>query len=637
MKLIECLLLHSMLLLLIVLTASSATTKQQKWLRKERGSLKQNIFFTIYLKQNEVGISKLENHLNQISDPNNKNMYGKHMSKEQVLEYVKPTNETIAHVENYLSNFKMLRQIFLGDAIQLHMNISEIEKMLPTSRFYNYQHSQYDDIIIPRTLPYDIPDKLKGHIDFISKLSEFRDLKKKKSTKTTKYLKDKDSINGKLIIPKTLNNLYNVPVLENVKSENFKNGNKMVQSVAEFQHALGPEGYNPNDMKKWQEEVDIITTGNVNIIGDNDEDFPNSESQMDIDFITGLNPSLSTTFWMNENWMLQFAFDLFNKNSTENRPSVVSISWGYPESSQCSDEFGPDMPANCTYWSTNSKTYVERTNIEFMKVTALGVTLVVSSGDFGAPGRINQDCSKDTGRKDILNPDFPASSPFVISVGATALVHPDTLVETSIPTMCNKFATSPCANGTFSTLEKVASTGYGSLITSAGGFSIYAKMPEYQKEEVNKYLKNSAITKPPTYLFNASNRAYPDVSALGHNFIVYSKGVGEGGYFTMDGTSCSAPTIAAILAHINMIRINNNRPVLGFANKWLYSIPINGFKILIDDNTSSNKNNNKCTGGDEASCCKYGYEVDSSNWDPVIGRGTPIVSEWIKFDETIFN
>ncbi len=79
----------------------------------------------------------------------------------------------------------------------------------------------------------------------------------------------------------------------------------MVQSVAEFQHALGPEGYNPTDMKKWQEEVDIITTGNVNIIGDNDEDFPNSESQMDIDFITGLNPSLSTTFWMNENWMLQ--------------------------------------------------------------------------------------------------------------------------------------------------------------------------------------------------------------------------------------------------------------------------------------------------------------------------------------------
>ena len=123
MKLIECSLLHSLLLLLIILTASSATTKQQKWLRKERCSLKQNIFFTIYLKQNEIGISKLENHLNEISDPNNKNMYGKHMSKEQVLEYVKPTNETIAHVENYLSNFKMLRQIFLGDAIQLHMNI----------------------------------------------------------------------------------------------------------------------------------------------------------------------------------------------------------------------------------------------------------------------------------------------------------------------------------------------------------------------------------------------------------------------------------------------------------------------------------------------------------------------------------
>ena len=37
-------------------------------------------------------------------------------------------------------------------------------------------------------------------------------------------------------------------------------------------------------MKKWQEEVDIITTGNVNIIGDNDEDFPNSESFKTISF-----------------------------------------------------------------------------------------------------------------------------------------------------------------------------------------------------------------------------------------------------------------------------------------------------------------------------------------------------------------
>ena len=46
---------------------------------------------------------------------------------------------------------------------------------------------------------YDIPDKLKGHIDFISKLSEFRDLKKKNSTKTTKYLKDKDSIKAERV------------------------------------------------------------------------------------------------------------------------------------------------------------------------------------------------------------------------------------------------------------------------------------------------------------------------------------------------------------------------------------------------------------------------------------------------------
>ncbi len=67
------------------------------------------------------------------------------------------------------------------------------------------------------------------------------------------------------------------------------------------------------------------------------------------------------------------------------------------------------------------------------------------------------------------------------------------------------------------------------LITSGGGFSLISSMPGWQKDYVNNYLKIAMNL--PTGQFNASNRAFPDVSANGHNYGV----ILTQDFYTFDG------------------------------------------------------------------------------------------------------
>ena len=70
--------------------------------------------------------------------------------------------------------------------------------------------------------------------------------------------------------------------------------------------------------------------------------------------------------------MYDFATDFL---TTKTPPLVVSMSWGWPEPNQC------DV-GNCTGDET-SQQYVERTNVEFQKIGAMGVSLFAASGDQG--------------------------------------------------------------------------------------------------------------------------------------------------------------------------------------------------------------------------------------------------------------
>jgi len=131
------------------------------------------------------------------------------------------------------------------------------------------------------------------------------------------------------------------------------------------------------------------------------------------------------------------------------------------------------------------------------------------------------------------------------------------------------------------------------IFTTGGGFSRLDPMPAYQQAAVQHYL---STVSQPTGKFITTNRAYPDVGAIGQNVpIVYS-----GNWLVTGGTSASTPIIAGIMTLLNDYLLSNNKAPLGFPNPLLYQMAAaqpNAFNPV-------KSGNNSCT---EEGCCKYGF------------------------------
>ncbi|KAK7008441.1 Tripeptidyl-peptidase sed3 [Favolaschia claudopus] len=94
-----------------------------------------------------------------------------------------------------------------------------------------------------------------------------------------------------------------------------------------------------------------------------------------------------------------------------------------------------------------------------------------------------------------------------------------------------------------------------------GHFLTTFPFPAYQAQDVAAYLAfiDSLGTIPESGRFNRSGRGFPDVSAQGENFPI----VLNGEFVTVEGTSCSSPPFASLVAV--------GKPTLGFLNPFLYS------------------------------------------------------------------
>ena len=76
----------------------------------------------------------------------------------------------------------------------------------------------------------------------------------------------------------------------------------------------------------------------------------------------------------------------------------------------------------------------------FAALGLMGITVVVASGDSGAHGSTDSSCASST-----VLPDWPASSPYVLSVGATQMTNGVPLAAPA-STFCKAYAC--VANGT---------------------------------------------------------------------------------------------------------------------------------------------------------------------------------------------
>lgn len=192
-----------------------------------------------------------------------------------------------------------------------------------------------------------------------------------------------------------------------------------------------------------------------------------------------------------------------------------------------------------------------------MKLGMQGVSIVLASGDSGVAGPAGDGGNADgcLGTGQIFNPDFPATCPYITTVGATYLPS-GASVQSDAETTVTRFG-------------------------SGGGFSNIYPMPDYQKSAVQAYLTND----PPPYasysginnqnigagggVYNSAGRGYPDVSAVGDNIVIFNQGMPT----LIGGTSASAPIFASLLNRINEERIAAGKSTMGFVNPTLVKSP----------------------------------------------------------------
>ncbi|EGC39256.1 hypothetical protein DICPUDRAFT_27222 [Dictyostelium purpureum] len=588
------------LILLLILTVCLAVptlsfNRDSNWVRSDRASKNHLVNFHVALNQRNLDI--LESTLLDVSNPLSPN-YGKYWDMESVLGLVAPEQKVVDTVEEYLYENGCESVEIHSDYLKVSAPVSAIEKMFSVEMF-NYKHAvKANQKLIRSKQTYTIPHQIKEHVHIVTGLSELPHLSNgpQKHKLNHKSVQSTPNADPGLVIPATIQNLYGIPT-------NYNNHPNTSMCVAEFQ---ADHSYNPKDLNTFATKTGTPLIKVTKRVGPFVPSDPDGESTLDVQYGAAIAEDAQFWFWTVDGWMFEFSSALAEQYPA---PYVVSMSWGWPEPEQC----GGNNPANCQK-GENSFEYVERTNIEFQKIGLRGITLLASSGDDGAPGNGNPDCST---KGQVISTIFPGASPWVTSVGATMLGKSSSNsgnIYKGIP-VCNN---NKCATST----EEIVCQAPPAAITTGGGFSNYIPRPSWQSDVVDAYL-NSGTPLPASKYFNSSNRGFPDVSALGHNYYI----VLGGNPTPVDGTSASSPVFGAIISLLNSYRFNNNKSPLGFINPVLYAAAASNNNAFTDITSGDNKCTTQC-------CSKVGY-VAAKGWDPVTGLGTPNFKGLLAYIQTL--
>jgi subtilase family serine protease len=549
------------------------------WVKLGRASPSASVLFRFALKQ--FNVPALEALVYELSNPESPK-YGQWMSAKEVNDFVAPPKEYVDRVMAFCAEFGA--QCFAGsDFVSGNAPVAVVERMFNT-KMYAFKSLDRPLKVVAHMGPHSVPPEIKEVIDFVSGLSFFPPKQGPAKRPMNKDVRGADYV----VVPQTIYDQYGVP--SSVLPAN--NANSM--GVIEF----SPTGSQcaDSDLRQFVTDAGGYYARYYKTVGPID---PNSdvnvEATLDVEYILATAKGVNMWYWTAPSWLYEFTSTFV---ATTPIPSVISISYAWAESSQC------EVTNGCDQFGNNGVTYVLRVNTEFAKIAARGVSVMVASGDAGAASKINYQCTNTTSP---INPEFPSSSPFVTSVGATQLENEIQLTGSLAPPTCSNFG--GCAKvGS----ETVCSTGTGALITSGGGFSIYSTTPSYQTSQVAGYLANPSA-QPPRNTFNTKGRGYPDVTVVGHNYIITDGGQD----MQVDGTSCSSPVFAGMIARLNAARLAAGKPVLGFLNPLLYKAATACPTCFTDITTGDNR----CTMYSQ--CCATGFHA-VKGWDAASGLGSPV-------------
>ncbi len=210
-------------------------------------------------------------------------------------------------------------------------------------------------------------------------------------------------------------------------------------------------------------------------------------------------------------------------HDTSNKPSVISISWGGPESS----------------WTQQATTALDSA---CQAAALLGVTITVAAGDNGSTDGVT-----DGGN----HVDFPASSPHVLACGGTKITASGTILSNEV--VWNELSANEGATG--------------------GGVSTLFPLPTWQsnaKVPAPAVTANKKKKKPTSGTGTGSTptagRGVPDVAGNADPTTGYTIRV-DGETIAIGGTSAVAPLWAGLIAVANA----RNKITAGFLNPTLYA------------------------------------------------------------------
>lgn len=375
------------------------------------------------------------------------------------------------------------------------------------------------------------------------------------------------------------------------------------QSVANFLGIFVAD----DDRQKFLDMMGCGIQPDVTYVGPNNQtELTDIEGSIDIQWIQGMGRNARTTYRSTRGGKYghePFLDWLVSLGNTSDIELVHSISYGENEDSY-------------------TQQYTARANIELMKLGLRGVSVLAATGDTGVqgaaqPGGDPPTCSP-------FQPTWPASSPWVTSVGGTQFSdHTSPICNIEQVYSYGTNANMPFACPDDDIGEIVCSTDTGAMITSGGGFSNRFPRPSYQDAAVRLYLGRDGVPPassgtPAVVNYNASNRGYPDVAAVGENVpAVFKDQLQMAG-----GTSASAPIFAGIVTLLNGERLSAGRPPMGFLNPWLYSTAAANPDIVQDVRVGDNSGGNRLL-PTYVSCEENDGFPALPGWDAATGLGSP--------------
>ncbi|KAH9873229.1 hypothetical protein J1614_005627 [Plenodomus biglobosus] len=531
-----------------------------------------------------------ERTLMEVSTPSHPR-YGKHLKRNELKDLIKPRADSTRAVLNWLQQSGVEAKDIEDDGewINFYAPVKRAEEMMGTT-FKTYQSDIRPAIRKIRSLGYSVPKDIRSHIDMIQPTTRFGQLQPERSQVLYKEAApfSTAAINASCntaITPACLADLYNYADYKANPEVNVTIGVsgflEQYARYADFQQFS--RLYSPATIGSTFD----FTSVNGGILGQNATD-DSVEANLDIQYTAGLvAPDVATTYYStagrgelvpdldqptvndnsNEPYLEFFTFLVGLED--EQLPQVLTTSYGEDEQS---------VPV----------AYAKKVCDMIGELGTRGVSVIFSSGDTGVGSACQTNDGKNTTR---FLPIFPASCPFVTSVGGTIRVEPEKAVD-----------------------------------FSSGGFSDIWDRPAYQDDAIKGYLQK--LGDQWKGLYNPEGRGFPDVAAQGKGFRVIDKGRS----IFVGGTSASAPVFASIIALLNNARFASGKPALGFLNPWIYEVGYEGLNDIVDGGSTG------CTGrsiysGLETPYVPYASWNATTGWDPVTGHGTPDFEKLLRISQ----